>query len=272
MVVKESMNVSLSCHASGYPTPHIRWQREDGKMIALNSQHDVIAVDSQDLNISRVSRLHMGAYLCIATNGVPPAVSKRIVLKVHFPPMIWIPHQLVAGTIDADVTLECHTEAYPKSINYWTTDKGEMITSGDKYTAVAVDSTYQVHMRLKIHHLDYNDFGSYRCIAKNSLGETGGSIRLYEVPASTPVSTSTEKVNFESKGHLGETKLKLNSIETNEKDFKLPSGRKPSSPDEPKNIHTQPRPQADTVNNSSCKQVTQLSSTLCLLLLVTLVA
>jgi hypothetical protein len=30
-----------------------------------------------------VNRLHMGAYLCIASNGVPPTVSKRIMLIVH---------------------------------------------------------------------------------------------------------------------------------------------------------------------------------------------
>lgn len=33
--------------------------------------------------IVRVNRLHMGAYLCIASNGVPPSVSKRITLIVH---------------------------------------------------------------------------------------------------------------------------------------------------------------------------------------------
>jgi hypothetical protein len=34
-------------------------------------------------NITKVNRLHMGAYLCVATNGVQPAVSKRIMLTVH---------------------------------------------------------------------------------------------------------------------------------------------------------------------------------------------
>ncbi|MPC84045.1 hypothetical protein E2C01_078771 [Portunus trituberculatus] len=34
-------------------------------------------------------------------------------------------------------------------------------------------------MRLVIHNLTQYDFNTYRCIAKNSLGETDGSIRLY---------------------------------------------------------------------------------------------
>lgn len=35
------------------------------------------------LNITNVARLQMGAYLCIASNGVQPSVSKRIVLNVN---------------------------------------------------------------------------------------------------------------------------------------------------------------------------------------------
>lgn len=46
------------------------------------------------------------------------------------PPMLSIPNQLEAAYIGQDVTLECHTEAYPSSINYWTTDRGDMIISG----------------------------------------------------------------------------------------------------------------------------------------------
>lgn len=43
----------------------------------------VTTIEGPSFNISRVNRLHMGAYLCIASNGVPPTVSKRISLTVH---------------------------------------------------------------------------------------------------------------------------------------------------------------------------------------------
>ena len=33
-------------------------------------------------------------------------------------------------------------------------------------------------MKLKIRHVAPGDFGSYRCVAKNSLGETDGLIKL----------------------------------------------------------------------------------------------
>lgn len=35
------------------------------------------------LKLVKVSRSEMGTYLCIASNGVPPTISKRITLNVH---------------------------------------------------------------------------------------------------------------------------------------------------------------------------------------------
>ena len=46
------------------------------------------------------------------------------------PPMLWIPNQQELAYNGQDVVLVCHIEAYPKSINYWTTAKGDMIISG----------------------------------------------------------------------------------------------------------------------------------------------
>lgn len=42
-----------------------------------------IAYNGSFLTIAKVNRLNMGAYLCIASNGIPPTVSKRVMLIVH---------------------------------------------------------------------------------------------------------------------------------------------------------------------------------------------
>ena len=42
--------------------------------------------------------------------------------------MITVPNQLVGAQESSAVTLECHSEAFPKSINYWTKDNDEIIT------------------------------------------------------------------------------------------------------------------------------------------------
>ncbi|GFG32012.1 hypothetical protein Cfor_08531, partial [Coptotermes formosanus] len=179
MVVREGTNVTLRCAATGSPQPTVTWRREGGESIPLGNGQEVPSIEGPVFNITRVNRLHMGAYLCIATNGVPPTVSKRIMLIVHFPPMIWIQNQLVGAQEGQQMTLECHSEAYPKSINYWTRDKGEIISQGDKYEPVLLDNAYKVHMKLTIRSVGPSDFGSYKCVSKNSLGDTDGSIKLY---------------------------------------------------------------------------------------------
>ncbi|XP_072929196.1 lachesin-like isoform X2 [Epargyreus clarus] len=197
LVVREGSDVTLVCRASGYPEPYVMWRREDGGDFNYNGE-SVSVVDGETLTITKVSRLHMGAYLCIASNGVPPSISKRIMLMVQFPPMLSIPNQLEGAYIGQDVTLECHTEAYPSSINYWTTDRGDMIISemeivGGKYEAIPVDSGYNKFMMLKIRNITKEDFGFYKCIAKNSLGETDGIIKLDEIPAPPSAFTTTPK-------------------------------------------------------------------------------
>lgn len=49
---------------------------------------------------------------------------------------------------------------------------------GGKYEAFPMDSGYNKFMMLKIRNITKDDFGFYKCIAKNSLGETDGIIKL----------------------------------------------------------------------------------------------
>ncbi|KAF4532134.1 hypothetical protein B566_EDAN004140 [Ephemera danica] len=106
-------------------------------------------------------------------------------------PMIWVPNQLVGAPAGTDVTIECHTEAYPRAISYWVYDS-VMLLSTKKYVTSSVENSYRTAMKLTIRNLRDRDFGNYRCIAKNSLGETEGSIRLYEIPMPSVPPKATE--------------------------------------------------------------------------------
>ncbi|XP_077288081.1 neurotrimin-like [Arctopsyche grandis] len=181
LAVREGSNVTLRCAATGAPQPQITWRRESSEPIQLPSGEEAMTTEGPLLNITRVNRLHMGAYLCIASNGVPPTVSKRIMLIVHFPPMIWIQNQLVGAIEGMPLTLECHSEAYPKSINYWTREKGEIVPQGGKYEPYLSDNSYKIHMKLTIKAMSESDFGVYKCVSKNSLGDTDGTIKVYHL-------------------------------------------------------------------------------------------
>lgn len=50
--------------------------------------------------------------------------------------------------------------------------------AGDKYETNLLNNGYSKYMKLKIRNVTKEDFGSYRCVAKNSLGETDGVIKL----------------------------------------------------------------------------------------------
>ncbi|XP_073832192.1 dpr-interacting protein alpha [Musca autumnalis] len=195
VIVPEGSAVRLTCRARGYPEPIVTWRREDGNEIVLKDSVGtktlVSSYRGEVLKLAKISRNEMGSYLCIASNGVPPSVSKRISLSIHFHPVIQVPNQLVGAPLGTDVQIECHVEAYPKSINYWIKDTGEMIVSSLKYHVLDLPtSMYETKMTLTVRKFQKDDVGSYRCIAKNSLGEVDSSIRLYEIPGpsrKTPV-------------------------------------------------------------------------------------
>ncbi|XP_066584684.1 lachesin-like isoform X2 [Prorops nasuta] len=191
VAVREDQNVTLVCKADGYPTPTLSWKREDGQGIQISKHTKVKRYEGEQLNLTKITRNEMGAYLCIANNGVPPIVSKRITVDVEFSPMIFVPNQLVGAPSGTNVTIDCHTEAYPRAMSYWFLGN-EMILSNEKYITNVMENSYRAHMTLTIRNLQAGDFGSYRCISRNSLGETEGSIRIYEIPRPSAPPKATE--------------------------------------------------------------------------------
>lgn len=51
--------------------------------------------------------------------------------------------------------------------------------AGGKYEPVLKDNAYKIHMKLTINSVSATDFGSYKCVSRNSLGDTDGSIKVY---------------------------------------------------------------------------------------------
>ncbi|XP_050519545.1 neurotrimin-like [Diabrotica virgifera virgifera] len=199
-IVREGSNETLTCKATGFPTPSVKWKRDDNTKITINKTLQVSEWEGETLELTKISRLDMGAFLCIASNGVPPTVSKRIKVSVNFPPMLWIPHQLVGAPLNYAVTLECFSEANPSSLNYWTREDGQnMIHDSRKYRTENSQGnpSYKTHMKLTINNIQQSDYGTYKCVAKNPRGETDGTIRLY--PSSSPTSSSSVPTTILSK-------------------------------------------------------------------------
>lgn len=89
--------------------------------------------------------------------------------------------------LGSDVQLECRCEASPTPTTAWIRSDGHLLTPSAKYLMREEHDSYRTKMKLKIVSLDEKDFGSYKCVAKNAIGEKEGLVRLYEMALpSTP--------------------------------------------------------------------------------------
>ncbi|XP_040566697.1 limbic system-associated membrane protein isoform X2 [Lepeophtheirus salmonis] len=184
----EGSNVTLECTARGSPKPTVTWKREDGRNINIDKSRNfsVPFVEGDILRLYKVSRLDMGAYMCIAANGVPPAVSKRIHLGIDFPPMMWVPNQQIRSPLGGAIKLKCVVEAHPEALIFWEKD-GSMLQSNEriKMRVIHGEPRYKLEMKLLISSVLKEDFGTFKCIAKNPRGVTDGAIRLTEIYGSS---------------------------------------------------------------------------------------
>ena len=129
------------------------------------------SVSTTSLVFDSVGRGHIGSYMCIASNGVPPSISKRADLKVQceclslirfpispsppflasVPPMMTVPSQLEGVRLGSNVTLRCKSEAFPASINYWVRgQRAETVSSGPRLRSYSVVQDHVTHMKLEI--------------------------------------------------------------------------------------------------------------------------
>ncbi|XP_066602740.1 lachesin-like [Prorops nasuta] len=208
--VHEGENATLSCKASGRPAPTMIWRREKNTAILMRDQYDhlkeVNGLSGEKLELGKVDRKQMGAYLCIARNEVPPAVSKRVYLRVNFAPSVKVPNELLGSPLDTNVTLVCFIEAYPKTINLWSR-KGQVIMSGGRYEIDERPNPgeeWKTTIELKIERLEKRDLGEYTCSASSSMGKAETTLSIHEIERAT-LPTRATSVNWR-KSNRGKSK------------------------------------------------------------------
>ncbi|CAG9759272.1 unnamed protein product [Ceutorhynchus assimilis] len=192
----EGGTIRLKCKAVGVPDPTVSWKRQDGRNIILRHEGGrekaVKSFDGEVLTLTNVQRTDMGIYLCIAKNGVPPPISKRFEVVVHFHPLISVTNQLLASPIARDVVMQCEVQASPKAMNHWMRDTGEKIISNDKYVMEEIQKNeYSLQMNLRIRNIERRDIGGYICTSSNALGKAEGTVRLQEIHLPLETSTTT---------------------------------------------------------------------------------
>lgn len=75
--------------------------------------------------------------------------------------------------------VEVKPDGFPHEPHYFGPHSKLFSFPGNKYEPKLIDNAYKVTMKLTIKSVSVSDFGTYKCVSKNSLGDTDGSIKLY---------------------------------------------------------------------------------------------
>ncbi|XP_021055489.1 muscle, skeletal receptor tyrosine-protein kinase isoform X6 [Mus pahari] len=163
---------TFMCAVESYPQPEISWTRNK-ILIKLFDTRYSIRENGQLLTILSVEDSDDGIYCCIANNGVGGAVESCGALQVKMKPKITRPPINVKIIEGLKAVLPCTTMGNPKPSVSWI--KGDNALRENSRIAVLESGS------LRIHNVQKEDAGQYRCVAKNSLGTAYSKLVKLEV-------------------------------------------------------------------------------------------
>ncbi|XP_052572929.1 muscle, skeletal receptor tyrosine-protein kinase isoform X5 [Peromyscus californicus insignis] len=177
---------TFMCAVESYPQPEISWTRNK-ILIKLFDTRYSIRENGQLLTILSVEDSDDGIYCCIANNGVGGAVESCGALQVKMKPKITRPPINVKIIEGLKAVLPCTTMGNPKPSVSWI--KGDSALRENSRIAVLESGS------LRIHNVQKEDAGQYRCVAKNSLGTAYSKLVKLEVEVFSQILRAPESHN-----------------------------------------------------------------------------
>ncbi|XP_036116645.1 muscle, skeletal receptor tyrosine-protein kinase isoform X6 [Molossus molossus] len=177
---------TFMCAVESYPQPEISWTRNK-ILIKLFDTRYSIRENGQLLTILSVEDSDDGIYCCLADNGVGGAAESCGALQVKMKPKITRPPINVKIIEGLKAVLPCTTMGNPKPSVSWI--KGDSTLRENSRIAVLESGS------LRIHNVQKEDAGHYRCVAKNSLGTAYSKLVKLEVEVFARILRAPESHN-----------------------------------------------------------------------------
>ncbi|XP_072144767.1 cell adhesion molecule Dscam1-like isoform X2 [Dermacentor andersoni] len=180
--VREGDNVTVTCSASGRPTPLVKWKRKGDK----GGQVPANTSQGGTFKISRTTKLASGVYICTADNGLPQVLEREIRITVFVPARFEEKFKVQTVRRGEAATLQCQAIGDSPLEITWSQDKKRLIFAPvTRYEKFESNTENGVTSELAIPTTDRSDAALYTCVAKNEYGSDERNIKLLvvEVPA-----------------------------------------------------------------------------------------
>ncbi|XP_017876806.1 Down syndrome cell adhesion molecule-like protein Dscam2 isoform X3 [Ceratina calcarata] len=177
--------VSIACQAEGFPIPTVTWRQSIGdtpgdyRELGYSGTEGAGVAGNGSLAIPRVTRDHAGFYLCQASNGIGPGLSKLIQLTVHAGPQVSVKTRQESVRRGESVTLRCEAEGdAPLDLSWRARDSRVDPNYDVRYTIDNQKVSGRVISELRIIQANHIDRGDYMCVATNAYGHARATINL----------------------------------------------------------------------------------------------
>ncbi|XP_059570897.1 neogenin isoform X1 [Alligator mississippiensis] len=158
----------LPCAAAGFPTPVIRWTRNEEELITEGSERFLLLAGGS-LEISDITEDDAGTYACIVDNGNETAEAQADITVLAPPEFLKQPANIYAHE-SMDIVFECEVTGKPTPTVKWVKN-GDMVIPSD-YFKIVKEHNLQVLGLVK------SDEGFYQCIAENDVGNVQAGAQL----------------------------------------------------------------------------------------------
>uniref|UniRef100_A0A3B3DVC6 receptor protein-tyrosine kinase n=1 Tax=Oryzias melastigma TaxID=30732 RepID=A0A3B3DVC6_ORYME len=152
-------NATFICEVESRPPALITWTKNNHPIMYYDTRY-LTREQGQMLVIPHVRESDNGEYCCLANNGIGEPAKSCGALQLKMKPQIKQQPRNLTLVITSKAVLPCFTLGNPKPEITWLKDNNPLSDS-----ITILDSG-----ALKIHNIQKEDAGQYRCVAKNSFG------------------------------------------------------------------------------------------------------